>query len=182
VSDPSSPVTPATFPGRATNVVAAAGGGSASVSWLAPSSDGGAQILSYTVTAFPGGLTRTVSGGTTASFSSLANGTTYTFTVAATNRVGTGQASDPSGPVAPQADAPPPSTATGTASSSSSTTVSTAPTPPPGGTATSVTVPAGTPGGTDSIAAGTASGPPPGYSVLGQQITISAPTATPRIR
>jgi hypothetical protein len=74
------------------------------VQWTAPANDGGAPITSYTVTAAPGGATTTVSGTTTtATVASLANGTSYTFTVKATNSVGTSAASAPSNAVTPQA-------------------------------------------------------------------------------
>jgi len=52
-------------------LVAAAGNGTASVSWLTPASDGGSLITSYEVVATPGGATTTV-GGTTTQHSSPA--------------------------------------------------------------------------------------------------------------
>ena len=60
-SAPSNAVTPTapTPPGAPTNVSATPGNGSASVSWTAPSSDGGSAITQYTVTAAPGGITAT---------------------------------------------------------------------------------------------------------------------------
>lgn len=91
-------------PGQPTGVTAAAGNGSATVSFNAPASDGGAPVTSYTVAASPGGLTAT---GTSSpiTITGLTNGTTYTFTVDATNSVGTGPASNPSTSVVPE---PPP--------------------------------------------------------------------------
>ena len=74
--------------------------GSALVSWSVPRFDGGTAINAYTVTATPGGATVTVGAGTTSTvFTGLANGTTYSFTVAATDSVGTGPASAPSNSV-----------------------------------------------------------------------------------
>lgn len=93
-----------TAPGAPTGVSAVAGAGQATVSWTAPASNGGAAITSYTVTASPGGLTVTTAG-TSATVTGLTNGTTYTFTVTATNSAGTSSASSPSTGVTPTAGA-----------------------------------------------------------------------------
>lgn len=93
---------PATEPDAPTDVTATAGDARASVTWNAPVDDGGDAIISYTVTASPGGATATV-GGTTATVTGLTNGVSYTFTVAATNSIGTGPDSAPSDPVTPTA-------------------------------------------------------------------------------
>ena len=72
--------------------------GRRSVSWTAPGS-GGSAITSYTVTPYVGSAAQTpvtVSGSppaTLTTVSGLTNGTSYTFTVSATNAVGTGPAS-----------------------------------------------------------------------------------------
>jgi hypothetical protein len=97
-------------PGAPTSVAATAGDGSASVTWTAPATDGGAAITAYTVTAAPGGATCTWSAGSLGcTVSGLAAGTTYTFTVAATNRIGSGPASAASSAVTiPAASAPTP--------------------------------------------------------------------------
>jgi hypothetical protein len=76
---------------------------SASVSWLAPLSDGGDPVTGYTATADPGGQTCVTTGALTCTVTGLTNGTAYTFTVTATNNVGTGPASAASSPVAPKA-------------------------------------------------------------------------------
>jgi hypothetical protein len=96
-------VTP-TAPDAPTGVTASAGDGQASVSWAAPS-DGGSPITSYTVTSDPGGFTASTTGATSAAVTGLTNGTAYTFTVTATNGVGTGAASAPSNSVVPTAGA-----------------------------------------------------------------------------
>src|SRR5207247_324570 len=81
-------------------------------SWTAPAADGGSPITSYTATS-SGGQTATVAApATSANVTGLANGTAYTFTVVATNAVGTGPASSPSAPVTPTGPPPPPPPAT----------------------------------------------------------------------
>ena len=95
---PSSAVTPmAPAPGVPTapgSVTATPGVGSASLSWAVPSSDGGSPIAGYTVTTYPQTSSAVATfTGTTASVTGLANGTTYTFSVAAYNSNGTGPAS-----------------------------------------------------------------------------------------
>jgi hypothetical protein len=78
--------------------VAATGGTTADVAFTAPSSDGGSPITSYTATSTPAGGTGTLSqsGSGTIAVTGLTNGTAYTFTVTATNVVGTSSASTPS--------------------------------------------------------------------------------------
>ena len=87
-------------PGAPAGVSAAAGDGSATVTFGAPASDGGTPITLYTVTASPGGATAT-SDHSPVTVTGLANGTSYTFTVTAANAAGTGPASAPSNAVVP---------------------------------------------------------------------------------
>jgi uncharacterized protein (TIGR02145 family) len=91
----SNPVTPATVPGVPTIGTATAGNQQASVPFTAPSSNGGSTIISYTATSSPGGITGILSqaGSGTITVAGLTISTTYTFTVTATNAVGTGAVS-----------------------------------------------------------------------------------------
>jgi hypothetical protein len=109
-SAPSNSVTPQapTVPGAPTNVSATAGNATASATWVAPASDGGSPITSYTVSAFTGGaptgITATVGGGqNAATVFGLTNGLAYTFSVHATNAIGNGPESAQSAPVTPAA-------------------------------------------------------------------------------
>ena len=74
---------------------AVAGNAQATVSFTAPSSNGGSAITSYTATSSPGDFTGTISQSGSGSIivSGLTNGTAYTFTVTATNAIGTSLAS-----------------------------------------------------------------------------------------
>ncbi|PAW88952.1 MAG: hypothetical protein B9S26_10245, partial [Opitutia bacterium Tous-C4FEB] len=96
---------PLAVPGAPTGVAAVRGAGEAVVSFTAPLSNGGAAITSYTVTASPSGLTALTATGTSSpiTITGLTNGTSYTFTVTATNSVGAGSASSASSAIAPTA-------------------------------------------------------------------------------
>ncbi|WP_081737148.1 Ig-like domain-containing protein [Shewanella sp. 38A_GOM-205m] len=93
----------AVVPGAPTSVNAVASDASATVSFSAPASTGGAAISSYTVTSTPGGLTAS-GAGSPLTVSGLSNGTDYSFTVSASNTAGTGPASSPSNTVTPKAN------------------------------------------------------------------------------
>ena len=83
---------------------AVAGDGQASVTFTAPGSNGGSAITTYTATASPGGATGSCAGpaACTIVVTGLTNGTTYTFTVTATNAVGTSVASGATSAVTPK--------------------------------------------------------------------------------
>ncbi|MEO8470197.1 MAG: fibronectin type III domain-containing protein, partial [Chloroflexota bacterium] len=100
-SSPSNAVTPATVPGAPTGAVGQSRDGGAQISWAAPSSNGGKPITGYMVTSSPGGHTCATTGGLSCLVGGLTNDTSYTFTVKATNAIGTGPASSASSPVVP---------------------------------------------------------------------------------
>jgi FG-GAP-like repeat/Fibronectin type III domain len=70
------------------DLVATRGNGQVSLTWSAPLDDGGSAITGYTVHSDPGGTTTVAT--TNLDVTGLENGTTYAFTVTATNAVGTG--------------------------------------------------------------------------------------------
>jgi len=92
-------------PGAPVSAAAVASDGAATVSWLAPSKDGGSRVLGYLVVSRPGGhgcvAVGHVSGTWTCTVHGLTNGTSYTFTIRARNHLGVGPASAASTPVRP---------------------------------------------------------------------------------
>ena len=90
-------------PGAPTAVVATPGNGQATVSWTAPTSTGSGPITGYTVRASQD-TTKSctwTTGALSCAVTGLTNGTSYTFTVRATNGAGTGAASAVSNAVFP---------------------------------------------------------------------------------
>ena len=117
-SQPATPVPPGTNtpPGPPTIGTATAGNGQVSLTWTAPTSDGGSPVTSYAITPYigstPQSQVNTFGAGTSRTISGLTNGTTYTFKVAAVNNLGAGQQSAASNPAtpAPSATVPDPPT------------------------------------------------------------------------
>ena len=103
-SDTSNSVVPTTtIPDAPTIGTVVAGNQQATVPFTAPSSDGGSAITSYTATSSPGGITGTISqsGSGSITVTGITNGTAYTFSVTATNAIGTSAASDASSSIIP---------------------------------------------------------------------------------
>jgi hypothetical protein len=99
-SSASNSVIPSTVPGAPTIGTATAGNAQATVTFTAPGSNGGSAITGYTVTSSPGGVTGTGTGSPI-TVTGLTNGTSYTFTVIATNANGNSAASAASNSVVP---------------------------------------------------------------------------------
>ncbi|MCW3036936.1 MAG: hypothetical protein JWM17_2248, partial [Actinobacteria bacterium] len=154
-------------PGAPSGVTATAGNASSLVSWTAPVS-GDSPITSYTVTPFVGTAAQTttiVSGSppaTSVTVPGLANGTTYTFKVTASNAFGPGPASPSSNAVTPAGPPAAPTNVLATAHASSAAVSWTAPSTG-GSPLTKYTV---TPFiGTTAQTATTVTGSPPATSV-----------------
>lgn len=94
-----------TAPGSPTGVTADAGDGRATVSWTAPTSNGGNDIIRYRASVVGNGsLSCTAEPpATSCDVTGLTNGTAYTFEVTATNVNGTSAASTASAAVTPAA-------------------------------------------------------------------------------
>jgi len=145
-SVPSTAVIPRTVPGAPTGVGATAGNAQALVTWTAPVSDGGSAITGYTVTSSPPTTPVNVAAVTTATVSGLINGTSYTFTVIATNLAGNSAPSAASAPVTPLGPPGPP------------------------------TAVAATPGNTQAVVNWTAPASNGGSAITGYTVTSNPPT------
>ena len=138
-----------TVPGSPTSVSATPSDTEVTVSWTAPSNDGGSTITGYTVTGDPSGTCEVDGTTTQCTITGLTNGTPYTFTVKATNAEGDSedsQASQSVTPVAPATVPGPPTSVSATPSNTEATVSWTAPGDDGGSTITGYTVTA-TPGG-----------------------------------
>ena len=147
-----------TIPDIPTGVTATAGNGQATVSFTAPSSNGGSPITGYTATSNPGGKTGKITGATAApiTVTGLVNGTAYTFTVTATNAKGTGPASAPSNSVTPIGPPGAPTIGTATAGNAQATVSFTSPASNGGSPITGYTATSNPGGKTGTITGATA--------------------------
>jgi RHS repeat-associated protein len=125
-SSPSSPSAAITVgvPSVATGISASLGDTQATVTWTAPAPNG-AALTSYTITSWlNGGAVHTdavTAPATSGTATGLTNGTSYTFTVTATNTYGTGAASSASNPVTPAGVPFAPALVTGTSGDTTAT-------------------------------------------------------------
>ncbi len=198
-SEHSNAVTPMSTPASPTQVTAtAAGSGKATVAWTAPA-NGGSPITRYTVTPYIGTeaqATTTVTGtppATGATVTGLTNGTSYTFTVTATNAVGTGPASEHSNAVTPTSLTPPeaPSEVAASAGNESATVTWTAPanggspitrytvTPYIGTEAQATTTVTGTPPATGATVTGLTNGTSYTFTVTATNANGTGPASEP---
>ena len=111
-SNASNAVTPKapTAPAAPSAPTAVAGDAQATVTWTAPSDNGGSDVTGYTVAAVEDAMktcTPTPATALTCTVTGLTNDTAYTFTVVATNTIGTSSASAPSNSVTPKAPTAP---------------------------------------------------------------------------
>ena len=88
------PTAAPTAPGAPSLASAVRADSQVTLTWQAPASNGGSPITGYTATASPGGRTCTTTGALFCPITGLTNGVNYSFTVTATNAVGTGAPSN----------------------------------------------------------------------------------------
>jgi len=188
----SAPATPRTVPGGPSAVTAVTGSWSATVTWTAPGSNGGAAITGYTVTASPGGASAATTGATSGTVTGLTNGVAYTFTVTARNAAGTGAASVASAPVIPRTVPSAPSAVKVTGGNKVATVTWTAPVSNGGAAVTGYTVtanPSGrtatTTGAISAVVTGLANGTTYTFTVIARNVAgssaASAPSAAVRL-
>ena len=113
-SSPSNIAIPYTMAGPPSITKVISGNAQVSVVFIPPSNDGGNAVSSYTATSNPGNKTAN-SKTSPLIFGGLSNGTSYTFTLTATNAAGDGTPSTPSDVVVPQTTPGPPVSATAVA-------------------------------------------------------------------
>jgi hypothetical protein len=157
-SSPSNSVTPVDVPGVPANVTATTGNAQAMVSFTAPVSDGGSAITGYIVTSNPSGGKDSNSGSTdmTHTITGLKNGTAYTFSVQASNAVGTSIVSSPTNSVTPIDVPGAPVNVTATVGNAQAKVSFLAPVSDDGSSITGYTVTSDPSGGTDVNAGSTA--------------------------
>ncbi len=138
------PTAPVTVPGAPTGVAGTAGDGQVALTWTAPASNGGSPVTGYVVTPSRAGVPEApivlTGAGTATIVTGLANGSSYTFTVSATNTAGTGPASTPSATLVPRTTPGAPAITSATPGNGQVALVWTAPTDTGGAAITGYTV------------------------------------------
>ena len=81
--------TPIGSPSAPSGLTVAQAAGQATLTWVAPSNNGGAAITGYKVTATPGAATCATTGALTCTIAGLSNGTLYSFAATSSNSLGT---------------------------------------------------------------------------------------------
>lgn len=185
-SEPSNEVTPSGVPGAPTGVAAIAGNASATVSWTAPTSNGGSPIISYEVVSSPATTTVTVDASTTSAvMTGLSNGTSYRFRVRAVNASGPGAYSAYSTAVVPHGTPGAPTAVVGVSGNGAVTVSWTAPASNGGSPITSYTVVAQPGGATvtvsgssrSAVVAGLQNGTPYTFTVVAINVSGSGPAS-----
>jgi uncharacterized repeat protein (TIGR02543 family) len=122
-------VTPATVPGAPTGLTASSSApGKATITFTAPTDNGGSAVTDYVVTSSPAGFTCvTANPSTGCEVIGLTNGTAYTFTAVARNSVGNSVNSTPSAAVTPVGKPSTPTNVVASAGNASATVSFTAP-------------------------------------------------------
>jgi hypothetical protein len=154
--------TPATTPGAPTTVATVAGDGFVTLTWAAPSSNGGAIVTSYLIEKSTDGATWTTAATTSArdfTVTGLANGTAYRFRVSAVNAAGTGASAQASATVTPSAKAAAPAGVVATPTNGAIALTWSAPTDTGGSTLTGYVVEQSTDGGITWTTAATTATP-----------------------
>jgi titin len=154
--------TPATTPGAPTSVATVAGDGFVTLTWVAPTSNGGAVVTSYLIETSTDGSTWTQAATTSArefTVTGLANGTAYRFRVSAENAAGAGASAQASSTVTPSAKAASPTAVIATPTNGAIALTWTAPTDTGGSTLTGYLVEQSTDGGVTWTTAATTATP-----------------------
>ena len=154
----------ATVPSAPVIGTATAGNALANVTFTEPVSNGGSPITGYTVTSIPAGGIDSNAGtpGLSHVITGLVNGTSYTFTVKASNLIGNGIDSAPSNVVMPGAPPGPPTNVTATRGNAEATVAFT----PPASS------------GTGSISSYTVTSNPGGFTMMGGASPLIVPGLT----
>ena len=141
-SNDSNSIILSTIPDAPTTITCVSENSQVIVSWIAPTNNGGSAITSYTVTNNAGvDPVTTINGSTTtATVSGLTNGTSYTFTVFATNINGDSLPSIASSEIIPSTVPNVPTSVSGTSGNTQATISWTAPVATGGSAITSYTV------------------------------------------